>query len=440
MSFLLEGITLASFCAVLIGCILLQGSLVAALLIGLCIFLAYGRLKGFSFPALGGMCLSGIRSARNILLNLVFIGTLTAVWRAAGTIPVIVSFASLLIRPRAFLLMTFLLCGGISTLTGTALGTAATMGVICATMGRSLGVDIRLIGGAVLSGIFVGDRCSPVSTSALLTAELTGTDIYRNIRGMLRTAFFPFLTAAAVYVIIGSLTSPSGRALDLRRIFSTEFRLLPVCVLPALVILVLSAFRVPVKIAMLCSIAASLPLALFIQRIPPVPLLRMVISGFKAGDPGAAELINGGGILSMFRVFCIVCLSSAYAGIFRKTGLLDGETRLLRQLAARTNPYAAMFLTSIPASMIGCNQTLAVMLTHQLCGGLYEDRNALALDLENSAILIAPLVPWSIAGGAPLLAIGAPHSAILFAFYLCLLPLNRLFGSFRAQRQKGGNL
>ena len=64
------------------------------------------------------------------------------------------------------------------------------------------------------------------------------------------------------------------------------------------------------------------------------------------------------------------------------------------------------------------------------------DRKALAIDLEDSAIIVAPLIPWSIAGGAPLSAIGAPHSALLFAFYLYLLPLARLAFSFRAQKRE----
>lgn len=432
----MEGLTLLAFCCVLVGCIILHGSLVAALAVGLFIFLSYGKAKGHSLRALCGMCLSGVRSARNILINVLLIGILTALWRASGAIPVIVSWASRLIRPSDYLLMTFLLCGAISTLTGTALGSAATMGVICATMGRSLGIDGSLIGGAVLSGIFVGDRCSPVSTSALLVAELTGTDIYDNIRRMLRTAFFPALAAAFLYAVLGHRYAGAGEIPDLGSVFAAEFRLLPVCVLPALTILVLSALRVPVKRAMLCSIAVSLPLALFVQHIAPASLARMAVFGFAAGDARAAELIDGGGILSMLRVFCIVCLSSAYAGIFRKTGLLDGETRLLRRLAARTNPYAAALVTSLPASMIACNQTLTVMLTHQLCSGFYEDRKALAIDLEDSAIIVAPLIPWSIAGGAPLSAIGAPHSALLFAFYLYLLPLARLAFSFRAQKRE----
>ena len=73
--------------------------------------------------------------------------------------------------------------------------------------------------------------------------------------------------------------------------------------------------------------------------------------------------------------------------------------------------------------MIACNQTLAIMLTQQLCGDLEADPNRVAANLENTAVVIAPLIPWSIAGGVPLASVDAPTVCILTAFYLYLIPL-----------------
>ena len=58
--------------------------------------------------------------------------------------------------------------------------------------------------------------------------------------------------------------------------------------------------------------------------------------------------------------------------------------------------------------MIACNQTLSIMLTHQLCKEGNPDNKRFAIDLENTAVVLAPLVPWSIAGAVPLAAVGAP--------------------------------
>ena len=431
----MEWIAIGIFCAALLLCIIFDFSILYALVFGLLVFLLYGRKKGFSWRALSAMSLEGIKTVRNILITFVLIGIMTAFWRTAGTIPVIVCYASGLIRPSVFLLMTFLLNSMISVLTGTCFGTAATMGVICAAIGTAMGVNPVLTGGAVLSGAIFGDRCSPVSTSALLIAAVTKTDIYDNIRRMVRTAFVPFLLTCAAYAGIGPMLPKDGAVMDLEAIFSRSFRLHWTALIPAIAILLLAALRVNVKLAMSFSILTPIPLSLQLQGVALPELLRAAAVGFAPEDAEVARLISGGGIVSMLRVTCIVCLSSAYSGIFRKTGMLDKIKQLVARLAARTNAYAASLVTSILTCLVACNQTLTILLTEQLCRDEYTAKEDLAIDLEDSAIVVAPLIPWSIAGAVPLASAAAPTAALLTAFYLILLPLWRLLRRARIQRK-----
>ena len=169
------------FCLALMACLVLRANILYALLAGLVIFTLNGRQQGFSWKELGKMIGAGVKTSASVLLVFPLIGMLTALWRASGTLPFIICCAVDLIRPQILLLMTFLLNCGVSMLTGTAFGTAATMGTICVSVGMSMGMDPVLLGGAMLSGVFFGDRCSPVSTSALLVSELTETNIYDNI-------------------------------------------------------------------------------------------------------------------------------------------------------------------------------------------------------------------------------------------------------------------
>ena len=447
----MEWLILGVFSASLLICLGLNISVLLALGFGLALFLLYGRKKGFSWQELLGMAARGVLTVKNILITFLLIGILTAFWRAAGTIPVIVCYAAGWIRPSVFLLMTFLLNCGISVLIGTSFGTAATMGVICATMGNAMGMSPVLTGGAVLSGIYFGDRCSPVSTSALLIAAVTGTDIYGNIRRMLRTALVPFLVSCAIYLAAGAAgaavaagtaaasgsagaagtagTAGAGAsvigALDLQGIFSRVFVLHWAALIPAVVIFALALCRVDVKIAMSASIACAIPLCLFLQHIPVPELLRAAVFGFFPQDPEVAAMVSGGGIVSMLRVAGIVCISSSYSDIFKQTGLLDGVKKAIASIGSKTTSYTAAMVTSIAAGMIACSQTLTILLTNQLCSDLNPDKEQFAVDLEDSAVVIAPLVPWSIAGAVPLSAIGAPMSAILASFYLILLPLWR---------------
>lgn len=181
---------------------------------------------------------------------------------------------------------------------------------------------------------------------------------------------------------------------------------------------------------MSCFITSFRPcLRLLVQHAPIADLPRLLFFGYRAADSQLGAMLNGGGIWSMARVTAIVCLSSSYSGIFQQTGLLDHVKAAIGRLARRAGPYAAILAASIPASMVACNQTLSILLTHQLCDQTQEDREQLALDLEDAVVVVAPLVPWSIAGGVPLASIAAPTASIFFACYLYLLPLWRLSGS-----------
>ena len=308
-------------------------------------------------------------------------------------------------------------------LTGTSFGTSATIGVICMSMGISAGTSPLLLGGAILSGAFFGDRCSPFSTSALLVSELTKTSIFDNIKNMLRSAWLPYLITCMLYGVLGFQFHSQAAQTDLTALFSREVTLHPAALLPAAVILILALMRIPVKYAMLASIITSLLVGSAIQHFTPGKLPALLLTGFHAADAEAAAFLNGGGICSMVKVAAIVCISSSYAGIFQSTGLLDGLKAGLVRLGAHITPFGAILLASVGTSMISCNQTLSIMLTDQLGRELEPDAGRMALDLENSAVVVAPLIPWSIAGAVPLSTVGAPMTSLFAAFFLYLVPV-----------------
>ena len=193
--------------------------------------------------------------------------------------------------------------------------------------------------------------------------------------------------------------------------------------LPAALILVLALFRVNVRISMLASILVSAILALTVQGVSVTEVLLTMARGYRASDPALASLMDGGGLRSMISVGGIVLLSSSYAGVFSHTPLLDGVRGKLAALASRAGGYASVLVTSVFTAAVCCNQTLGTMLTVQLCEGLIEGKERFALAIEDTIILLAALIPWSIAGAVPVAAIGAPQTCLLCAFYLFAQPL-----------------
>ena len=221
----------------------------------------------------------------------------------------------------------------------------------------------------------------------------------------------------------------------MKGVFSREFSLSFLTLIPAAVILILALLRVKVRKAMLFSILSALPICILLQDFGAEELLAFMIFGFRSKDPQIAALLNGGGLLSMVRGVTIVCISSAYSGIFEATGLLTGIREHIASLAKKTNAFAAVLLTSIVTGMASCNQTLSIMLTDQLCRKLMPDRKTFASWLEDTAVLTAPLIPWSIAGSTVLYSSGMPLSGTAAAFYLYLVPLWGLLLSIRAKKK-----
>lgn len=200
----LETGVLVAFLVALIVCIVTGTELIYALLFGMLCFSWYTVKKGRTLGNVVRLLLDGMARVGNIIIIFVLIGCLTASWRVGGTIPFILYHSIDLIKPKYFVLCTFLLCCMMSFLTGTSFGTSSTMGVICMMISNAAGLNPMLTAGAILSGIFFGDRCSPMSSSAILVCSLTGTDIYRNIKKMMKTSLVPFLITCILYVILAS--------------------------------------------------------------------------------------------------------------------------------------------------------------------------------------------------------------------------------------------
>ena len=411
------------FTASLLICVAMKKSILIALVCGFFLLFFYGIYKKHSVREMMSLAFSGIKTVRNILFNFVLIGIITAVWRAGGTIPYIVYHATKVCDPSVMVLICFLLCAFISFLTGTAFGTSATMGVICITIANSMGIPILFSGGAVLSGAFWGDRCSPMSTSALLISSLTKTNLFKNITMMFKTSIVPFVITAVVYLVIGLGFESEFDINSTQRLFSDNFNLHPLVIIPSVVIILFSLFKINVKITMSVSIICGMLVCAFVQDIPFTEILHMSVLGYSPAEADVAALLAGGGMISMANAFLIVCISACYSGMFEGTGLLHSVHDILMKISYKLTPFGSVFITSILSSIVSCNQTLAIMLAHQLCNDIEKDNDKMAYYLENTAVVMAPLVPWSIAVGVPLASIGAPSVCILTACYLYLIPL-----------------
>ena len=432
-------ITISLFSLSLIVCLLLKISVVYALIIGYIIFISYGLIKGYKLKVLIKKSFEGIMTVKNILLVFILIGMITALWRASGTIAFIVYIGSKLISPSILILLTFLLCSILSVLIGTSLGTAATMGVICTSIGKAMGVNPYYIGGAVLSGIYFGDRCSPMSTSALLISELTKTNLYTNIKLMIKTSIIPFVMTCLFYLFLGFNSTVSNISVNVTEIFKQNYNLNIIVIIPAILIIIFSILKINVKKTMMVSIVISFIIAMFIQKENIVSLMKYCIFGYHNSNEKLNLMMKGGGILSMLNVGLIVGISSSYSGIFKETKMLLSLKEYLKDFSKKTSNYFVIFLSSIISGAIACNQSLGIILTNELCEEIV-DKQKRAIILENTVILLTGLIPWNTAMVVPLKTLDVGVMSGIFAFYLYFLPLWNLFIGVMKEKNKNGDI
>lgn len=405
---------------ILVYCVLNQLSLALALLICWLIFAGLA-LREQSPRQLLQAAWQGAQTSFGVIKTLLLIGATIGVWMAAGTIATIVDTAMVWLNPHWFVLLAFAVCAVVSSIIGTSLGTVSVVGLPLMLIAKSGQGHLNLVAGAIMAGIYFGDRCSPMSSSASLVATVTGTKLFRNIRTMFATAW-----GALGLTVLGygwlSWHDPLAQVNQhMLTHLQQQFHLSPWLLLPAALVLGLSLLRRPLFEAIGVSIIATLILGLLIQHVSLLALLQAGLLGLHQGG-----LITGGGVISMVNPVIIVFLSCSIAGILNKLQQLQTlKQRLTLPAGHPLKRYGITVLLSLIASMIGCNQSVAVVMTNSLVQQNYpQDKPVLAAELENTSILIAPLVPWNIAAFVPITVLGTSFAGYLpYAFYLYLVPL-----------------
>ena len=406
--------------------------IITALIIGYFVFLIIGIRMGHRPSEVIRMSIDGLRTAWTLMAILLLIGALTGSWRSAGSIVTFVYYGISLIRPHLFLIIAFLLTCLMSYALGTSFGVAGTAGVIFMTLARSGNVDPTIAAGVLLSGIYFGDRTSPASSTAFTVASVTGTDLYENVRGMLKTGFIPWMICLAVYAFL-SWRNPLS-AVDPAAIsaFESTFSISAWTLIPAAVILIFPLLRIPILITLLSSIAAASAVSLLIQHTSFAELLRTLLLGYHSPDPALSAIIDGGGVISMLGTVVIVAIACSYTGIMNGTGLINNLRSVTGKLESKLGLFPSVMIISFVSACIFCNQVIAIIMSNELMKGSYERKSKsafdLAMDIENSSITIPALVPWCILISVPLSIFGVTHAAVPFAIYIYAIPLVHLAG------------
>ncbi|MBQ6389523.1 MAG: hypothetical protein IJH90_07830 [Mogibacterium sp.] len=419
------------FITCMVASIALGYSMIPALLVGLAIFVILGMRRGFTLEEIFRSGMESVKESAVVIKVITIIGLITAVWRISGTIPVFIYYGIRIITPSMFLVVTYLLACILSYALGTSFGVTGTLGVIFMALARSGGVNPVITAGVILSGVYFGDRGSPVASSAHLVAGVTRTDIMTNVKYMMKTCVIPVVLTLCIYAFL-SVRNPIGD-IDAGIIGSLEdtFSLSVIAFIPAVLMLILPLFRLAVTTSILVSAAAGAVIAYCVQGMPILDILKTCIMGYRSADAGLGAILNGGGVISMVEVVIILIISCAYSGIFSCTGMMEPVYAGLEKSCRKTGRFATCLIFGITGTILFCNQTITTLLCGDILSEPYRktggNKQELAIDIENSSIVAAGFIPWCLGCKVPLTFMGVGAEAIPYAVYLFLIPVCYLF-------------
>lgn len=396
------------------------------------VFIVISLRKGYGLKSILKMSYTGGKKSFLVIKNLLLIGAVTGAWMISGTIPGIVYYSLKLINPDTFVLLAFLISCATSFVLGSATGTATIVGLPLIIIARGGDVNLDLAAGAIIAGVYFGDRCSPMSSSAALVSSLTGTKLLKNIKNMLFTSVIPIVLSIGFYYecsVLNPLKITNSHLPD--EILQT-FRIDYLILIPVVLLLVLCLSKIGIQSAMLLSIFAASVMAVFVQGHQPLQVLHAIFFGFSL-DPRIPlhSIFEGGGITSMIKASFVVFAACALAGVLEEMRTFDGLRQFLINMKLKgAMLYGMTAIISTLTAAFGCSQSIAVVMTDEIMRDCYqkEENYQFALDIENSCILTSALIPWNIAALICTVTLNVSMAGFVpYAFYLYTFPIIYFF-------------
>lgn len=375
------------------------------------------------------IAIAGTKKSYLLVFIFALLGALSASWFISGTIPALIYYGIKIINPNYFYVFSFLITSLFSFLIGSSFGTVGTIGLVMVSLARGVGLDIYIVAGSIISGAYFGDRGSPMSSSANFVSILTETEIYSNIKGMFKASILPYLITLSLYFYLGRNIESKFIENNILTLLNQNFYLDFLVFIPMIYLVIMCLLKKNIRHTILVSIFLSLIIGWFLQNYEDRNFIKVLIYGFKL--PIENELYNvirGGGIFSMGTAMVMALLSCGLVNIVDKLGILKLVSEKIGVVKSEWKIYLYTIVVAILTAVISCSQSTSILLTSQIMKKIYKKngftKELLALDIENSSVVLSSLIPWNIAITVPALMLDISAVKIIpYSLYLFILPM-----------------
>ncbi|WP_096187137.1 Na+/H+ antiporter NhaC family protein [Evansella halocellulosilytica] len=382
---LVLGVTVSS----LMTAILVDFSLVGAILPGLALLVLFSKKNGYTYNDLLRSSWTGVVRNKNVAWLLAFIGIILPTWFLSGTITDLNQLFLSLIAPKYFFVMTFLIATMMSLIVGSAVGSLSIVGVPLIATAEMLGLPLTIVAGALVSGAFVGDRTSPLSSSFQLLAFSVELNTKKHFQTILPTMVITAGITALIFLLLDiSIDKNMTTGIATEEIILHPGSLL-ISLIPPFVLLVMILLGKNMKLCFSLGIATA-GIILIFRGEHASEWVHAMIFGISSFD----------GLQSMASFIIFILLVGAYCQMIEDTGMVQPYIhRIFTNKTSLAKNTAQTVGVAAGVSLISPNQSFPIILTGRSLLPHWQahfNKEHLARVIADSTVVFAGLIPWSL--------------------------------------------
>ena len=417
-----------------------------ALVVATMIAVFVGWRRGHSLESLGEAAKNSVGTGITAIFILFAVGALIGTWAMSGTLVAMVYYGLQLLSPNYFYVTACAISAIVSISIGSSWTVVGTIGIGFMGIAANMGLNPAIAAGAIISGAYFGDTCSPLSDSANLASAAAGVDLYTHLRETLLTSSIAIAIALAIFFMLGRPGDfdASAKIAGIEGAFHISLWLF----LPLVVVVVLAACRMPPFTSIFIGALAGGVLAATVEPgrviafadagegMPRVVALLKGIwlalaSGYKSstGIASLDMLASRGGMDSMLNTIWLIITALAFGGVVEKAGVLD---RLIAPVIERAKSAGALVASLVSAiiatNIITADQYIAIVLPGRMFKSAFARRGlapvVLSRSVAGAATPSSALIPWNSCGAYMAATLGvATWSYAPWAFFSYVSPV-----------------
>lgn len=421
--------------AVVVAAIRTKVGIQMGLAMGGCTAIVFALLMGNKWSDIQDTVKRVVGDSATTLLILLSVGMMVGIWIIGGTVPTLLYYGLKICSPNIIVPLAFVLCAITSLFTGTSFGSIATMGLALFGVGTSMGISAPLMAGAVCSGAFFGDKMSPLSDTTNVAADMSGTPLYDHIGSMMYTSVPATVICLVLYTVLGIRNASANADLsNIEMIMDTlgaNFSISVIALIPAVLVLVTSALKVPAVPAMLGCTAVSGVFACLLQKVSLSAMLGAAMNGFSSDTDVTMvdKILSRGGMTSMYSTVAIIILSATMGAVLEKSGVIDSLVNnvLLKAVHKPCGLILSTMVYCYSLLLISGHQVMPIILGGRTFRPAYDrmgiQSKVLSRTLEDTCTIGAPMVPWGTSCAYMFSVLGIGIAYIPYAFLCYIVPL-----------------